>query len=180
MKRIFAMILMSTVGLINHAVAATTEADAAYTASMNSAESTYDIAHAKCDMLSGNPKDVCLAQAKAARIRAEETAKMRYQNTESVRTNAAKAMAQADYEVAVTKCDNQNGNAQDVCKKQAEAIMITAISTVEANEKISDIRANARAEKHKAEYNVALEKCAAVSFKNKDACVANAKKQFAQ
>ena len=41
----------------------------AYESAKASAKSTYEAAKARCDALSGNAKDICVAEAKAARTK---------------------------------------------------------------------------------------------------------------
>jgi hypothetical protein len=180
MKRAITLMLISTVGLMSYATAASTEATSAYKATKNLASSDYKIARSQCDNLGGNSKDICIAEAKATRVHTEENAKIHYKDTVSVRASAAKAMADADYDVARAKCDNQIGNDKDVCIKQASAIKVTSVSNAETSEKINEIRADSRKDKQKAEYKVALEKCDALLDVSKDICVANAKTQFSQ
>ncbi|MFD2274533.1 cell envelope biogenesis protein TolA [Undibacterium arcticum] len=55
-----------TLGFATVAPAATDEAKAAYKAAEDSATATYKAERAKCDALNGNPKDVCIEEAKAA------------------------------------------------------------------------------------------------------------------
>ena len=50
--------------------------------------SHYKTARAQCDSLAGNLKDVCVAQAKAERVRADEDATAQYKNTVAAFTRA--------------------------------------------------------------------------------------------
>jgi hypothetical protein len=85
-------------------------------------ESEYKVAKEKCDALSGNKKDICVAEAKGK----ERVAKA--QNDAKTAKDQAKAQARveqvkadADYDVAKQKCQENKGNEKDVCLKQAKA-----------------------------------------------------------
>jgi hypothetical protein len=84
------------------------------------ADATYNVAKEKCDDLSGNPKDVCVKEAKAARAKAVADAKANKEVTE-VRADAASTKREADYKVAVEKCDSLAGDAKSACVAEAKA-----------------------------------------------------------
>ncbi|CAN5851438.1 hypothetical protein BH11PSE12_BH11PSE12_28710 [soil metagenome] len=180
MKKTFAMILMSTAafGLTNYAMAATSDAKVTYTAAKDMADAEYKVAHAKCDSLTSNPKDVCVAEAKAARTTMDANAKAVYKNTLSARTSAAKSIADANYDVDKAKCGALAGNDKDVCIKKAKSTKVAAVANAKADKKVIDARTDARDDKRTAEYKVALEKCDALAGAAKDTCVASAKAQF--
>ena len=73
MNNAFALILVSTatLSLASFASAAPSEAAHAYSSANQRATAEYKMTRPKCDSLSGNPKDLCIAEAKATRIRAE-------------------------------------------------------------------------------------------------------------
>jgi hypothetical protein len=115
------------------------EADAAYkntpkareSARMAHADAAYDVAKEKCDDLSGNPKDVCVKEAKAAHVKAKADAKVdrvaadtRKNTTEKmteVKRDAAEDKRDAEYKVAAEKCDALSGAAKDTCMNDAKA-----------------------------------------------------------
>ena len=179
MKNTFLLILTgAAIGLSLPAMAATAEAKANYAAANDKAAADYKMASAQCDGITGNPKDICIAQAKAARIQAESMATAQYKGTVSARTSARKDIADANYNVDKAKCASQNGNAQDVCLKQAKATMVAAKADATADKKVVDARADANDDKLAADYKVALEKCDALAGPGKDACFASAKSQY--
>ncbi len=71
--------------------------------------------------MSGNAKDVCVLEAKAARIKTEEEAEATYKDTPKAREHATHEIAEADYKVAKERCDDKTGNDKDVCVKEAKA-----------------------------------------------------------
>jgi hypothetical protein len=149
-----------------------------YSAAKERAATEYKTAKARCDALPGNPKDVCVAEAKAAEKKAIADAEAQYKNTDKARADAKIAAAEADYDVAKAKCGAKTGNDKDVCIKEAQAAETKAKADAKASEKVAAARENAREDKLDADYKVALEKCDAMSGPAKDSCVANAKAKY--
>jgi hypothetical protein len=90
------------------------------------ADADYDVAKEKCDDLSGNQKDVCVKEAKAAHTKMMGDAKVMKvsEKTAEKRADAKKDAREdtrdAQYKVAVEKCDAMSGAAKDQCVKQAK------------------------------------------------------------
>jgi hypothetical protein len=88
--------------------------------------------------------------------------------------------ADADYKAAKAHCNSLSGNDKDVCVKEAKA----SYQHVKADAKVALASGSARAEagedKRGANYNVAKEKCDAMTGDQKDACVAQAKATYKQ
>lgn len=158
--------------------AATPEAKALYEQAKASAEATYKAERAKCDVITGNPKDVCVAQAKAVRVRADEEAGAAYKNTLRAYTSARLKIASANYDLDKVKCGALAGNDKDVCVQQAKATLIAAQADAKADKKAIEARTDARDDKRTAQYKVALEKCDAFAGAVKDNCVSAAKTQY--
>jgi hypothetical protein len=155
------------------------DAKTAYQQARDTAETTYKNARAKCDTISGNPHDLCVAEAKAARVQAEEEAGAAYENTLAAYTRARMRIASANYDRDKTRCDGLTGNNKDVCMAQAKAALIAAQADAKADKKTIEARNEAREDKQKAAYKVALEKCDAYAGAVKDQCVAQAKAAYA-
>ena len=85
------------------------------------AESTYAVAKERCDDFSGDPKDICLKEAKATyeKQKADITV-LEKGNTADARKDAMKTKTEADYEVAKAKCDQFSGDVKDKCVKDAK------------------------------------------------------------
>lgn len=114
------------------------EAEAAYkntprareNARMAKADMQYNVAKEKCDDLSGNPKDVCVKEAKAAYTKtkadakvdrvAADTGRTASDKKMEVRKDAAEDKRDADYKVAIEKCDALSGAAKDNCVRDAK------------------------------------------------------------
>jgi hypothetical protein len=179
MKNTLTLILAgAAISLAFPAMAATNTAKVAYAASNDQAASDYKAARAQCDGITGNPKDICIAQAKAARIQVEARATAQFKGTVEARTDARKQIAEANYDVDAAKCASQNGNAKDVCIKESKAILVAAKVDATADKKVANARSDASDDKQTADYKVALEKCDALAGNGKDACVATAKAQY--
>lgn len=177
MRAHLAIVLAAALGA-TQAGAATAEAKAAYSQAKDRAALDYKAARAKCDVIAGNPKDVCIAEAKAARVHAEEVASATYKNTLKAYTQSRMKIASAYYDLDKVKCAALTGNEKDVCVSQAKATLIAAQADARADKKTIEARNDARDDKRTAEYKVALEKCDAFAGAAKDQCVAAAKSQY--
>jgi cell division septum initiation protein DivIVA len=160
-----------------------------YTMAKKNADAQYKIDKDACSSLSGNAKDICVAEAKGKDSVAKAEAEAGYKNTAKARENARIAHAQAKYDVAIEKCDDLVGNPKDVCIKEAKAALVkgkadakvdrvAADTRKDAATKQADARKDANADKRDADYKVAIEKCDALAGTAKDACVSNAKVQY--
>jgi hypothetical protein len=94
------------------------------------AEATHYVAKEKCDDLSGNAKDVCLKEADAALVKAKADAKVDRVAADTkedaamkqaeARQQAAQDKRNADYKVAIEKCDALSGAAKNTCISDAK------------------------------------------------------------
>jgi hypothetical protein len=162
---------------------------ASYTQAVKDADAQYKIDNGACASLSGNAKDICVAEAKGKASVAKAEAEAVYRHTPKARENARIAHAQANYNVAIEKCDDLAGNRKDVCVKEAKSELVkgkanakvdrvAADTSHDAATKQAEARKDASADKREAEYKVAIEKCDALAGAAKDACVSNAKAQY--
>ena len=160
-----------------------------YAQAKKDADAQYKIDKNACSSLSGNAKDICIAEAKGKDDIAKAEAAAAYENTPKTREATRVAYAQANYNVSMEKCDDLAGNRKDVCVKEAKAELVKGkadakVDRVAANTrqdaaaKQAEARNEANAEKRDAEYKVAIEKCDAFAGPAKDACVGNAKVQY--
>jgi len=162
-----------------------------YDQAVKDADAQYKVAKQTCSSLSGNAKDICLAEAKGKNSVAKADAEAAYKNTTKARENARVAHAQATYDAAKEKCDDLAGNPKDVCVKEAKAALVKGKADAKVDRVASDTnreaattqadaRKDANVDKREAEYKVAIEKCDALAGAAKDACVSNAKTQYAK
>lgn len=83
------------------------------------AKAAYEVAKEKCDDLAGNAKNVCVQEAKAAEQKALADAKMDKDINKAKKTDASEKM-EADYKVAIEKCDGLAGDAKASCVTAAK------------------------------------------------------------
>ena len=167
----------------------TAASKATYDQAVKDADAQYKVAKQTCSSLSGNAKDICLAEAKGKNSVAKADAEAAYKNTTKARENARVAHAQAIYDVAKEKCDDLAGNPKDVCVKEAKAALVKGKADANVDRVASDTnrdaattqadaRKDANVDKREAEYKVAIEKCDALVGGAKDACVSSAKSRY--
>jgi hypothetical protein len=160
-----------------------------YTTAKKNADAQYKVDRNACSSLSGNAKDICVAEAKGKDNATKADAAAAYENTAKARESARVAHAQATYNVAIEKCDGLAGNRKDVCVKEAKAELVkgkanakvdrvAAETNKDAATKQADAGKEASADRRDAEYKVAIEKCDALAGAAKDVCVGNAKAQY--
>lgn len=105
-------------------------ASARYDARVARVESQYKIAKEKCDDLNGNAKDVCVKEAKANEVKGKADAKVdkvatttqndSARKTQEARKDATEDKRDAEYKVAVERCDSMAGDAKTQCVKAAK------------------------------------------------------------
>ena len=83
------------------------------------AEANYAVARERCDDLAGNVKDVCVKEAKATRTKSLADAKLGKDIGEA-RKDAASEKIDADYGVAIEKCNALAGDAKANCVASAK------------------------------------------------------------
>lgn len=162
----------------------------------------YKYAKVRCESLAGNAEEICDAEEKGKRNVAKAELEYNFSSTVKTRYNLHVAKADAEYSIAMEKCDAKDGNDEDVCEKEAKAAKVHALAdakaqmstskvnavatekAVDANakamEKSAEARKDATLEKRKADYAVAKEKCDVLAGNAKDVCMADAKIQFGQ
>jgi hyperosmotically inducible protein len=101
---------------------------ASYRAVTQKAAAEYKTAAAKCGSMSGNDKDVCMAEAKLARTRTEADALSQYNNTPKSREKARSNLADAEYDLAKAKCDAKSGADKDDCMNNAKSVHTAALA----------------------------------------------------
>ena len=86
-----------------------------HTQAIKDADAQYKNAKSACNSLSGNAKDVCVAEAKGNEKVAKAEVEAAYKHTPKARESARIARADANYKVAIERCDDLAGNPKDVC-----------------------------------------------------------------
>jgi len=88
-------------------------------AAIDVADAEYVLAEEKCDDKSGNDKDVCKKEAKAAQKIAIADAKAGKKIFDA-KVDAATTANDANYKVAIEKCDAMSGPSKDACVSTAK------------------------------------------------------------
>jgi hypothetical protein len=94
------------------------------------AEANYNVVIQKCDDLAGNPKDVCVKEAKSELVKgkadakvdrvAADTSKEAATKQADARQDANADKREAQYQVAIQKCDALAGPTKDTCVGNAK------------------------------------------------------------
>lgn len=140
------------------------------------ADATYAVAIQRCDDRAGNDKDVCVKEAKAAKVRAIADARTKMTSTEAnAKSKEITAAANAEARETTAKADAAAD--ETAAKAKAAASQTAAEGEAKATETKREARQDATEEKRAASYAVAKEKCDSLSGAAKDACLGDAKVQ---
>lgn len=151
---------------------------AAYKDAKTHISADYKANLAACKSMTGNAKDICKQEAEAKEKVAKAELEYSYSNKPADQAKIAKVKADTSYDVAKEKCDDQAGNAKDVCVKEAKAVHVKALADAKLGKEIGAARKEAATDKRDADYKVAIEKCDAFAGDAKTSCVATAKTTF--
>ena len=157
---------------------AATMTKADYNAGKTRISADYKADKAACAGQAGNAKDICVEQAKAKEKVARAELEYAYTGKSSDRNKVLVAKAESAYAVAKEKCDDQTGNAKDVCVKEAKAVEIKALADAKMGKEIGAAKTDAAEDKRDADYSVAIQKCDGLSGDAKANCVTAAKTRF--
>jgi hypothetical protein len=171
-----------------------------YNAAKKLLNNEYKSAKMRCDPMRSNAKDTCMAVVKGRDKVAHAELLNNYKPSVKNRYDLTLATADANYAVAAEKCDDQVGNAKDVCVKEAKSARVSAkadaktkmVTTdasmavkdksvdarMDASKQIAEVRKDGADDKRDAEYAVAKEKCDALAGNAKDLCVTDAKTRY--
>lgn len=84
------------------------------------AKAVYAVSKEKCDDLAGNPKSLCVKEARAIETKALVDARMTGKIS-ATRKDGAQDKMDADYKVATEKCETLAGDAKTSCVASAKA-----------------------------------------------------------
>lgn len=88
--------------------------------SVAKSDAGFAVAKEMCDDKAGNAKDVCVQEAKAAHTKSLANAKLASKVGEA-QQDAVADKRDADYKVAIEKCDGLGGDAKSACVSSAKA-----------------------------------------------------------
>jgi hypothetical protein len=95
-------------------------AEARAEARKKGADAELALAKQKCDQLTGNEQDVCVKEAQLIHTRAVTTSDTN-QAVAEASDERFEAVDEAQYKLAMEKCESLQGDAQDVCELGAKA-----------------------------------------------------------
>jgi hypothetical protein len=167
-------------GLVCAAAGAANISPAVYGRASDELKATYKAEREACNQRSGNAKDICVETAKGKEKVA--MANLQYQRSGDAKDMAKLTEARYDarYEVAKEVCDDQAGNAKDVCVAKAKADHEKAKADAKLKKSVTEARNEAVDAKDTADYKVASQQCDAMSGDAKDVCMASARARYGQ
>jgi len=142
---------------------------ATYRNATQKAAADYRDAIAKCDTMSGNGKDVCVAEAKLARTQTEAKALSKYSNSPASREKARTSLAEAEFTLAKARCDGKSGAEKDDCMNNAKSVHTAALADAKAG------RSSPAGAGTPVVAAAAIDKCAQAAGDTKTACVIETK-----
>jgi hypothetical protein len=149
-----------------------------YKAGKTRISADYKTDKAACAPMMGNAKDICVEEAKAKEKVARAELEFGYSGKAADGVKVRVARAESAYAVAKEKCDDQAGNAKDVCVKEAKAVEVKALADARVVKVVGEARSDAAQDVRDADYKVAAEKCEALAGDAKTACMSAAKSKF--
>lgn len=141
-------------------------------------KTTYKADKESCDKLSGNAKDICVADVKGREKVALAWLDYNYESTPTEQAKLNEAIYEARYEIANEKCDDLAGDPKDLCQREAKTSRDKAKADTKLNKKVAEAYDDAESARLKADYKLAAERCSSLSGDQKDVCKASAKARF--
>jgi hypothetical protein len=145
MKYLSCLILFAAVSVPAAASAATDFDKRAWRQAQDGAADDFKAATVRCKALAGHPQAVCMAEAKAERVRVEQEATAFYKNTLKAHTQSRIQIASARFDLDKVKCGAMKGEALAVCVEQAKSTVIAAHADARADKKAIEARDDAPA-----------------------------------
>lgn len=174
----FAAILSLTALLASAPAHAAPIGMADYTAGKAKIDADFQTEKLACRAMTGNTKDVCQEEAKAKEKNAR--AALEFGHTGKAADEKKMLTVQADtaYDVAKEKCDDQTGNAKDVCVQQAKTIHTKAIAELKLVKAVAAAGHESTEAQREADLKLANEKCDALAGDAKSSCQSAARARY--
>ncbi|MBA3756518.1 MAG: hypothetical protein H0X02_09930 [Nitrosomonas sp.] len=106
-----------------------------YKAYKDKIDASYKVAKERCGSFSGNAEDICETEAKGRHSVDKANLEAKHNPSPKNQYEARIAQIDADYSVAMEKCDDFDGNAEDVCTAEAKAAKGEATNAAKAGMK---------------------------------------------
>jgi hypothetical protein len=149
-----------------------------YNAQKTRISADYKAERSACGTQSANAKDICVEEAAAKQKVSLAELQYGYTGKAADQTKLQTTRAEAAYAVAKEKCDDQAGNAKDVCVEEAKAVEVKALADAKMGRQIGEAKVDAGDAKRDADYKVAAEKCDSMAGESKASCLGAAKAAF--
>ena len=111
-----------------------------YKAAKDKITAEYKAAKELCKPMKDNAQDVCEAEAKAKEKVALAELDFNRSGNDADRIKLARVKAEQDYKVAKEKCEDQKGDAQTACKKEAKAVEAKTKAELKADKKVAEAK----------------------------------------
>ena len=149
-----------------------------YRAARKRIESEYKEMNAACERLPGNARDVCRAESRGKWRVAR--AELEYNRSGSPKEASRLATTRADaaYDVAQERCGDRVGSERSLCLTEAKMVHEKALADARLESRVGEARRDAVEEKRNAEFNLAKERCEALSGEDRTACMSAARARF--
>lgn len=85
----------------------------------------------ECRLLTGNTREICLADAKGKTAVAKAELELEVKPGARGRYGVSRALAEADYGTAIERCDDREGPERAVCIKEVSAVKAEADATAQ-------------------------------------------------
>ncbi|HEY8358458.1 MAG TPA: hypothetical protein VIL30_13455 [Ramlibacter sp.] len=160
----------------------------AYRAQQQRIEAEYDATQARCKPLDRTARNVCNEKARGARDISAAELQMQFKPTPDNDEKVRMAKAEAVYAVSLEQCKSMEGNAREVCRKDAKAVFAGARAEAKLQKDVvaQGMRServvrdsNAIAERQAdVQFAAARERCEMLPGEGKENCLADARRRF--
>ncbi|MDB5753036.1 MAG: hypothetical protein JWP65_3457 [Ramlibacter sp.] len=160
----------------------------AYRAQQQRIEAEYDAIQARCKPLDRTARNVCNEKARGARDVSAAELQMQMKPTADNDQKVRMAKAKAAYAVTLESCKAMEGNAREVCRKDAKAVYAGARAEAKLQkevvaqrlqaEKVVRERSEVADRGAEAQFSAARERCEMLPPEGREACMNDAKQRF--
>lgn len=133
MNKLLTITLTAAIGAAFAAPVYAQDQDAAgYKSLTVKAAADYKAARAACGSSTGNAKQICLAEAKVERTRADADAASQHNNAPKTLSKARSDVVNAEYDLAKAKCADSTGAERTSCLRDAKTTQTAALADAKA------------------------------------------------
>ena len=151
-------------------------------------EEQYDQAQSRCRRVQGHARELCNEQARGERDVQQAELQFQAEPTGDNDQKLRVARAEAAYSLALVRCKDMDGQARDVCRKDARSVFNEAKAEAKLQREVSEQELRsavtvrdrmAQQEKlAETEFNAARERCEILPGEGRANCLLDAKKRY--